>query len=162
MHHIMKLYVLIILSAFLLSSCANTAGENINEKASVTINDQLAENPLSQLVITSSINENNHTMATLYGNEAALKHARDNGSENYPERAVLYQVTWKQKEDTVWFGAKIPEQILTVEKIDFYKDANAIKPRYTLYKGSPLVKKPVSDDTKRIDFIVHQKYAFVP
>jgi hypothetical protein len=63
--------------------------------------------------ITSVVDRGSETTATLFGNDAAVAAAR--GGEAYPAGAVLGLVTWKQREDPHWFGARIPGQVLSVE-----------------------------------------------
>jgi hypothetical protein len=53
------------------------------------------------------------TTATLFGNDAAVAAAR--AGETYPAGAVLGLVTWKQREDPHWFGARIPGRPVSVE-----------------------------------------------
>src|ERR1700761_774768 len=46
------------------------------------------------------------TTSTLFGNDAAVSAAR--AGTAYPAGAVLGLVTWRQREDPHWFGARIP------------------------------------------------------
>jgi hypothetical protein len=69
-------------------------------------------------VITSSVDREHHTMATLFGNDAAIRAARS--AENpvqYPADAVLSEVTWLQQEDAHWFGGRIPQRFLSMEVV---------------------------------------------
>ncbi len=70
-------------------------------------------------VITSSVDHTNHTMSTLYGNEAAFHHARTSPQTPYPAGAVLALVTWDQQEDKHWFGGRIPSNVNSVEFVSF-------------------------------------------
>jgi hypothetical protein len=63
--------------------------------------------------ITSVVDRGSETTATLFGNDAAVAAAR--GGEAYPAGAVLGLVTWRQREDPHWFGARIPGQVVSVE-----------------------------------------------
>jgi hypothetical protein len=63
--------------------------------------------------ITSVVDRGEETTATLFGNDAAVVAAR--AGEAYPAGAVLGLVTWKQREDPHWFGARIPGQAVSVE-----------------------------------------------
>jgi Cytochrome P460 len=63
--------------------------------------------------ITSVVDRGEETTATLFGNDAAVAAAR--AGEAYPAGAVLGLVTWKQREDPHWFGARIPGQPVSVE-----------------------------------------------
>jgi hypothetical protein len=72
--------------------------------------------PLDWQVITSSVDREHHTMATLFGNDVAVKaaHASD-GQVQYPAAAVLSEVTWLQREDEHWFGGRIPQRFVSME-----------------------------------------------
>ena len=63
--------------------------------------------------ITSVVDRGSETTATLFGNDAAVAAAR--AGEAYPAGAVLGLVTWKQREDPHWFGARIPGSPVSVE-----------------------------------------------
>ena len=63
--------------------------------------------------ITSVVDRGAETTATLFGNDAAVGAAR--AGKAYPAGAVLGLVTWKQREDPHWFGARIPGTPVSVE-----------------------------------------------
>jgi hypothetical protein len=63
--------------------------------------------------ITAVVDRGNETTSTLFGNDAAVAAAR--AGETYPAGAVLGLVTWKQREDPHWFGARIPGRPVSVE-----------------------------------------------
>jgi hypothetical protein len=63
--------------------------------------------------ITSVVDRGSETTATLFGNDAAVAAAR--AGEAYPAGAVLGLVTWQQREDPHWFGARIPGRPVSVE-----------------------------------------------
>jgi hypothetical protein len=63
--------------------------------------------------ITSVVDRGDETTATLFGNDAAVAAAR--AGTAYPAGAVLGLVTWQQREDPHWFGARIPGRPLSVE-----------------------------------------------
>lgn len=151
------IYFSLILVSLL--SCHQEPQENINEKASIQHNDELLENPLLMTPITSSIHPKDSTMSTLYGNEIAVMHAKSNSK--YPQGATLYEVTWKQKSDEWWFGANVPKEILSVEKVIFREKE---KVEYEIYEGRPLKKKGQKEgsETSRILAIVSQKMAVSP
>jgi hypothetical protein len=56
------------------------------------------------------------TTSTLFGNDAAVAAAR--AGMAYPEGAVLGLVTWKEREDPHWFGARIPGEPMSVEFVE--------------------------------------------
>ncbi|HEY9049799.1 MAG TPA: hypothetical protein VIN08_28065, partial [Ohtaekwangia sp.] len=72
-----------------------------------SLSGSLPLDPLNGQVITSLINKKNDTMAVLYGNDTAVAFARTNHSGIYPSGARLYLLTWQEKEDAYWFGARV-------------------------------------------------------
>ncbi len=102
----------------------------------------LPNDPLQWRVITSSVDHQGHTMSTLYGNDAAIDHARVSPQTPYPAGAVLALVTWNQQEDKHWFGGRIPGEVRSVEFVTFtvpfpLDPGNA---SYESWSGSPLKK----------------------
>jgi hypothetical protein len=152
-------YYLTISFIILLVSCNGKNENNINEKASISVLGDLPENPLLLSPITFSINPNESTISTLYGNKLAFDHAATKADKEYPPGAVLYEVTWKQKADSLWFGANIPDKISKVERIEFNRSSTQ---KYQLYFGHPLKKKVPVSKPKRIMFIISQQMAFTP
>lgn len=143
----------------ILAGCNTAPTQHFNMEASLQAGDQLPENPLLQHVITSSVNTRQHTMSTLYGNDAAWQYARTRNDSRYPQGAVLYQVTWLQKEDTLWFGANIPKEITSVTRITF--DNNGV-PAGIIYKGKPLHQSSQIPDNAALQPIVDQRMAVSP
>ncbi|MGA8939566.1 MAG: cytochrome P460 family protein, partial [Acidobacteriaceae bacterium] len=56
--------------------------------------------------ITTSVDRGDETTSTLFGNDAAVSAARAGSA--YPAGTVLGLVTWRQRDDPHWFGARIP------------------------------------------------------
>lgn len=111
--------------------------------------------------ITSSIQPKQKTMSTLYGNDVAFNYAKTNFNSNYPQNSTLYEVTWMQKPDELWFGANIPKEVISVEKITFL-DKGVIA--YEMFQGKTL-KKVKMDGLKenlRREVILSQKMAVSP
>jgi hypothetical protein len=74
--------------------------------------------PLQWQVITSSVDREHHTMATLFGNELAIRAARTAETPSqYPAGAALAEVTWLQREDEHWFGGRTPQRFLSMEVV---------------------------------------------
>lgn len=133
---------ILLLSTFLLNmfGCAGAETKilaTINQSASLV--SQLPANPLQWKIITSAINKADSTMSTLYGNDPAVSYARANSRHNYPTGSVLSLVTWTQREDDRWFGAKIPDQVKSVEFV-FVDAAGDGRQSYSYqeYEGRPL------------------------
>jgi hypothetical protein len=150
-----------ILSIIIVLKACNAVDKKsrLNEKASIMETNVLPENPLLEHPLTSSINMKEHTMSTLYGNTIAWEYAKLKNDGNYPQGAILYEVTWTQKSDSVWFGANIPKEIKSVERISYLSNQ---APGYELYKGQPLRKSTLEKDTTRLKIIASQKIAVSP
>lgn len=136
----------------------------INQGAS--LQGELPENPLAWRVISSSVDTKNATMSTLYGNDAAVQHARANAQHHYPNGATLSLVTWTQQEDDRWFGAKIAAQTKSVEFVFVRASADG-KPLYSyqLYSGAPLKKASEQESptpTGRAAELLSQRAAVMP
>ena len=103
-------------------------------------------NPSEQLVITSSVDRQSSTMSTFYGNDLAVQYSRTNIRSHYPPGSALALVTWTQREDPHWFGAKIPGQVKSIEfvKVSRGQDGNEAS-IYENYEGSPLGRKSATD-----------------
>ena len=101
----------------------------------------LPANPLQWKVVTSAIDTENSTMSTLYGNDVAVQYARTNQQQEYPNGSVLSLVTWTQREDGRWFGAKIPNEVKSVEFVFVAASADGRRLySYQEYGGTPLKK----------------------
>ena len=66
--------------------------------------------------ITAVVDRGAGTTATLFGNDAAVGAAR--AGVAYPAGAVLGLVTWREREDPHWFGARIPGEVVAVEFVE--------------------------------------------
>jgi len=148
-------------SLFPLVGCTSKpAASVINEQA--TLKGQLPYNPLAWKAITSSINQRNATMSTLYGNDLAIVYARGNSGHDYPAGSVLALVTWAQREDPHWFGARIPSAPQSVEFVTIPSTAGA-GPVYERYQGSPLTRVTASDGgSTRVEYLTTQRAAVMP
>ncbi len=116
--------------------------------------------PLEWAAITLYVDGATHTTATLYGNELAVKAARAHRTAlsketkpAYPAGAVLSLVTWSQREDPHWFGARIPDKPISVEYVQIAEagQSNA----YRRFAGEKMVEdRSVADAAERIRFIL--------
>lgn len=162
-------FTAIIMMSVLFDACSDqkeNAAQLYNRTASLSKSDSLDFNPLLWKVINTMIDKSNNTMSTLYGNDIAVSYARSGAGITFPQGAALSLVTWKQQEDKHWFGAKIPQQIQSIELIKYVSSGNNMaRPLYENYKGSPLHlskgNNPTSD-AERIAYISGQKVFVVP
>ena len=92
--------------------------------------------------------------ATLFGNDAAVAAAR--AGTAYPAGAVLGLVTWRQREDPHWFGARIPGAVVSVEFV--VVGATTLCRKFT---GAPL-REVAGCDAERIAEIEGMKAAWTP
>jgi hypothetical protein len=125
------------LSMFGCSGAETKISATINQSASLV--GPLPANPLQWKIITSSISKADSTMSTLYGNDLAVRYARANSQHKYPAGSVVSLVTWTEREDDRWFGAKIPDRVKSVEfvGIDVAVDGR-LSYSYREYQGTPL------------------------
>jgi hypothetical protein len=159
----------LLLSLFLLSlfSCSGAEPKipaTINQIASLA--GELPANPLRWKVITSAINHSDSTMSTLYGNDIAVSYARANSQHSYPSGSVLSLVTWTQREDNRWFGAKIPDRVKSVEFVfvDAAEDGHQSY-SYRDYEGAPLTmvsEQKGSALNDRTAYLLAQRAAVLP
>jgi hypothetical protein len=79
--------------------------------------------PLDWNAITMYVDPKAHVTATLYGNDSAMRGVQARSATPvgapmgpaYPAGAVLALVTWGQRDDPHWFGARIPAEPQSVE-----------------------------------------------
>jgi Cytochrome P460 len=79
--------------------------------------DDFPEHPLEWRVITLFVDKRAATLSTVYGNALAVEHARDGSPGPYPPGAALARVTWSEREDPYWFGARIPGRVRSARLI---------------------------------------------
>jgi Cytochrome P460 len=129
------------------------------------VSGELPYNPLRWEVIASTLNHNDHTLATVLGNDRAIAHARKNATHAYSAGSVLSVITWSQEEDPRWFGGNIPGNVRSVEFLEVQSGQDHDTYLYTLYSGSPL-RKLVSTEEKsptgRSAYILGQRAAVMP
>lgn len=127
--------------------------EIVNNRAAV-LPSNLPYQPLGWNAITLYVDPKNGTTSTLYGNEAARKTSRTG--------AVLALVTWAQREDPHWFGARIPDVPRSVEFVETGVDGHAY--RYRNYSGTGLQEQHPGEavETQRAAFVLSLKPAELP
>ena len=156
-----SLAALSICGTLVLAGCSGNTrkAEPASTNTQATLRGQLPYNPLAWRPITSSLDNHAGTASTLYGNDTAVVYARSTPGSAYPAGSVLALVTWTQRDDPHWFGAKIPGAPQTVEFVTI-----GSRPEYTVYRGSPLTRTNVSSDqaAARIDNLTHQRAAVMP
>ena len=102
-------------------------------------------------------------MSVLYANQLAMDNAL---KKNYlpiaGERLAL--VTWKQKSDRSWFGARIPGKLHAVELINIESNGKTgLTTGYKIYVQGKLWISPDEVYRKeRIAFMLGQSPSFIP
>lgn len=156
------------LAIFAISGCAGSGDSQIvptlNQNAAVV--GELPVNPLQWRIITSTIDKSSSTMSTLFGNDLAVDYARAHAQRDYPDGSVLVLVTWTEREDPRWFGAKIPDRVSSVEllTIGSTPDGRASY-SYTNYTGAPLKKSSSQQSATpggRAAFLLSLRSAVLP
>jgi mono/diheme cytochrome c family protein len=106
---------------------AKINGEEVVNNRAAALPATLPYQPLAWNAITMYVDPKTQTTATLYGNDTAMHAVQARGAASaapdvfpgvvskYPPGAVLALVTWVQRDDPHWFGARIPDTALSVE-----------------------------------------------
>ena len=102
---------------------ARTGGVEVVNNSAAVLPASLPYHPLGWSAITMYVDPKMHTMATLYGNDAAMQTVQARRAASvagptdpaYPAGAVLALVKWVQRDDPHWFGARIPGVPRSVE-----------------------------------------------
>ena len=84
---------------------------------------------------------------------ARSNRGKDTASVKYPPGAVLALVTWGQREDPHWFGARIPDVPASVEFVEVGGESKTDS--YSRFVGSGLTADPAANATapQRINFV---------
>ena len=140
--------------------------EVVNNRAAA-LPQNLPWQPLGWSVITMFVDPRAHTMATLFGNDAAMRAVRSGGrrlgsAPAYPAGSMLALVTWSQRKDPHWFGGRIPDNPQSVGFVEI--DASGKGETYRRYDG-PLLKEhafPREDGIKRSGILLNLSPATLP
>ncbi len=104
--------------------------------------------------ITTVVDRGSEMTSTLFGNDAAVAAAR--AGTAYPAGAVLGLVTWREREDPHWFGARIPGAVVSVEFV--VVGATKLCRKFT---GAPL-REVAGCGAERVAEIEGMKAAWTP
>ncbi len=101
---------------------ARVRGDEIVNNGAAALPPDLPYQPLGWNAITMYVDRKAHAMAVLFGNDEAIRAVENHRVQPdgpnvpaYPAGAVLALVTWAQRDDPHWFGARIPSAPLSVE-----------------------------------------------
>jgi hypothetical protein len=159
--------ITLLASCLVFSNCTHkrdSATELINHKASLT--GDLPFNPFRWSVISIGIDSLSSTMFTLYGNDVAVVHARSDPQGPYPVGSQLSLVTWTQREDEHWFGARNPGSLKSVEFVRVEPGGEGTPLHsYRVFEGTPLketTSERTSDRERRLADILTRRAAVMP
>ncbi len=122
------------------------SGEEVVNNRAAELPPSLPFQPDEWGAITMFVDPTSHTTATLYGNDAAMRAVQTRATSGagpgvapaYPAGAVLALVTWAQRDDPHWFGARIPDVPQSVEFVQV--TATGAGTSYRSFAGSSLVE----------------------
>ena len=149
-----------------ITSAKSTHSEVVNNSAA-DLPQGLPYQPMTWSAITMYVDPSAHTMATLFGNDVAVRAVRTRGAKSseprvYPAGAVLALITWAQRQDPHWFGGRIADAPQSVEFIRV--DAQGGATSYRRFNGSWLREELSSSDlaANRGNFILNLAPAILP
>jgi hypothetical protein len=146
-----------------LSACSQpqVLSGQLNEAASLPPSFDFSK--LGLRVLASSVNRRQATMATLYGNDLARQAALGSNRTAQPGE-VLALVTWRQKADPNWFGARIPGALQSVELLRTApRSTDRPAVTYQCFTGKDLtLRADTLHQQERIAYLLTQKPAVMP
>jgi hypothetical protein len=153
-------------------SAAKFGRDDVLNNAAAKLPVSLPYQPLGWSAITMYVDPKTHTTATLFGNELAIKAVQPNRAAPaiavaaegppYAAGAVLALVTWAQRDDPHWFGARIPD---TPRSVEFVRIAAGPQPGgYQRSSGLGLAEDPADFKTaaQRTSFVLGLAPAQLP
>lgn len=153
-------------------SATNVERAEVVNQHAATLPASLPYQPLGWNAITMYVDPKNRTMATLYGNDVAMRavNSREDAvsAPAYSAGAVLVLVTWAQREDPHWFGARIPDAPVSVESVQVTTDELTATyvptARYKRFAGVEMTEDHVTDSigAERAKFIIGLAPARLP
>ena len=149
-------------------TAAAVSGQEVVNNSAAALPASLPYQPLNWNAITMYVDPKARTVATLYGNEAAVRTAEarraapigDSKGSTYPADAVLALVTWAQRDDPHWFGARIPGAPQSVE----FVLVAAGQASYRRFAGAGLIEDHPAGSAamQRMSFIINLAPAPLP
>jgi Haem-binding domain/Cytochrome P460 len=151
-----------------ITSARSSLQEAVNNRAAALVAN-LPYQPLRWTAITMFVDPKSHTMSTLFGNDTAAKSVHPRSASpaspaygpRYDPGSVLALVTWFQRDDPHWFGARIPDNPASVE---FVTVGPQNKSSYRRFDGPNLSEAHPSSTmiVQRTSFLVGLKPASLP
>ena len=145
---------------------AHVAGEEIVNNQSAALPASLPYQPLDWRAITMYVDPNSHTMSALYGNDTAMQcvdaHSSPSGVPAYKPGSVLALVTWVQRDDPHWFGARIPAVPKSVEFVQVAASGQMNHYRRFADENMAETHTEAVETGKRMSFILNMAAARLP
>jgi len=142
----MKIQSMITLSSLLLASFISTFAHAEKKVEPAPNGITIPENYKDWKVISQSHRTDNKTVRIILGNDTAVKAARSNNTNPWPQGAILGKLVWKQKNEEFWPTAIAPDKFVHAEFM--IKDSNKYKDTggwgYARWKG--MDQKPYGKD----------------
>ena len=146
---------------------AHVNGKEIVNNSAANLPTSLPYQPLEWSAITMYVDPATHSMATLFGNEAAMKSLNLRGADaerapSYASGAMLVLVTWAQRDDPHWFGGRIPSAPESIEFVQVQSEGGGNS--YRRFAGANLAPASADAGTEaaRVKFIVGLAPARLP
>jgi hypothetical protein len=124
---------------------ARVRGSEVVNNAAAALPATLPYQPLAWSAVTMYVDRNARTVSALYGNATAMEavHSRgpnpdEAGGPSYPAGSVLALVSWGQRDDPHWFGARIPDAPRSVEFVQVADQESG--DHYQRYAGAGLAE----------------------
>lgn len=113
-------------------------------------------------VITILFDKNDKTIATLYGNDAAIAQSLVSDGVKKPG-AVFTLITWEQEANPEWFGGINPGKAISVEEVRVsLAESGIVVSNYKRYEDDSSLANTESTLKSRIDYILSQKLSIMP
>jgi len=124
---------------------ARVKGNDVVNNNAAALPASLPYQPLRWNAVTMYVDPQARTMSTLYGNETAMqtvqarRAAPTGGTEGpaYQAGAVLAIITWAQRDDPHWFGARIPG---IPQSVEFVQVVAGAQTSYRRFAGTGLTE----------------------
>ena len=145
---------------------AATVGDELVNRRAGALPASLPFQPLRWSAITMYVDPTNQTMATLYANEAAMRFVSirpANGpAPAYQAGSVLALVTWAQRDDPHWFGARIPDAPRSIEFVQVAAAAEGSRYRRFADSGLQEIHPTATTAALRMSFVLGLPPARLP
>lgn len=147
-----------------MTSASSTLVQVVNNRAAA-LPAALPNQPLRWTPITMFVDPETRELSVLYGNEAAVKSVQARNAlpaaPVYEQGAVVALVTWAERDDPHWFGARIPDSPASVE---FVAVGAQSKSSYRRFDGPNLAeaRPPAAAAAQRAKVLLGLRPASLP